>query len=180
MMGAATVSSPNVHQLPPGQVEDVDPADAAEREAREVQALSEGVVLDGDKVECMGKWFRVADKIGLMPLMKFAHVASKDVDSGDMDGLAAIYDMLKDCLAAEEWNGFVQHMIDTKADAEDMMPVVRKTIEIINARPTQPRSGSSSGSHGTTPTSTDGSSSPARRPAGVEDLVPAERLASAG
>lgn len=175
-MTADLAASPNVHQLPAGAVTDVtDAAAAAERDAREIQAISEGVV-QGDTVECMGRRYRVADRIGLMPLMKFAHSAAQGLDGDDMEGLNAIYLMLKDCIHEDDWKRFGDEMIETKAEADDLMPVITRTIEVINARPTRQRSASSSGPPTTTPTSTGGSS--LRVPDGVEDLVPVGQLGS--
>jgi hypothetical protein len=51
--------------------------------------MSEGVVVDYDTVECLGERYRIGDKIGLMPLMRFAHSAKQGVDSGDLEGLSA-------------------------------------------------------------------------------------------
>lgn len=175
-----------LHSVPTIQVEEIPDTSAppvvfntgeqAEAEAREIQAMSEGVV-HGDTVECLGGHYRVAERIGLMPLLKFAHTASLDVDSNDMEGLVAIYDMLRDCLHEDDWPRFERDMTIKKAEADDMMPVVQQAIEIINARPTQPRSVSSTGPQPTGLSSTGTSSRPARP--GVEDLVPVDQLAGA-
>ena len=52
-------------------------------------------------VEFMGVEFAIADKIGLMPLMRFAHAAKSGLDSADLEGMAAMYDMLRQCIADE-------------------------------------------------------------------------------
>jgi hypothetical protein len=168
-------ASPNIHQLPAADVIDLTGLTEAERDAREIQAISEGVV-EGDTVECMGKHYRVADRIGLMPLMKFAHSAAQGLDGDDMEGLNAIYEMLRDCIHEDDWARFMREMTQLKAEADDMMPVITRTIEIINARPTRQRSASSNGPSSTSPTSTGGSS--LRVPDGVEDLVPVGQLGS--
>lgn len=175
-----TTPSPNVHQLPPRMIEVeqvIDPDQVAEEQARKMQGMSEGVVMDA-RVECMGGQYRISDRVGLMPLMRFAHSASQGVDSDDLEGLVAIYDMLRDCIAAEDWSRFERDMTAKKAEADDMMPVVQKTIEILSARPTRQRSDSSSGPQSISPISTDGSFS--RVPAGAEELVPVGQLASSG
>lgn len=136
------------------------PVRDGEDQAREVQALAEGVTL-ADRVECMGKHYRIADKVGLMPLLKFAKTAQSGVDSEDLEGLVAIYDMLRDCIAEDEWPRFVEEMTEAKAEADELMPVVGQTLEILNARPTRRPSGSSDGQSATGPTSTGTSSSPA-------------------
>lgn len=171
-------ASPNVHKLPFDAVQDVtrDPED----DAREMQAASEGVVL-AETVECMGERYRIGDVVGLMPLMRFAHSAKQGVDSDDLEGLVAIYDMLRDCIHEGDWDRFERDMTRKKAEADDMMPVVTETIEILAARPTRRRSGSSAGPQPTTAMSTAVSSSPPPRvPPGAEDLVPVDQLASLG
>jgi hypothetical protein len=124
----------------------------------------------------MGARFRISDKVGLMPLMKFAHAANSGMDTSDMQALAAIYEMLRDCIYqgngipegedghdAGDWARFEEHATVTKADAEDVMPVVQQTIELLTARPTRPPSGSSDGPPRTSGNST-GSSSTAPAP----------------
>ncbi|MUN41401.1 hypothetical protein [Actinomadura litoris] len=153
----------------------------AEAQAHQIQAMSEGVV-HGDTVECLGGHYRVADKVGLMPLLKFAHTASMDVDANDMEGLVAIYDMLRDCLHEDDWKRFERDMTVKKAEADEMMTVVQQAIEVINARPTRQPSGSSSGPPTTGAPSTATSSSPPApraRPGMDDTLVPVGRLAEA-
>jgi hypothetical protein len=121
-------------------------------ELHKLQAETEGVTI-GDEVEFCGEKFKIGDRIGLMPLLKFAHVSSKGVTSDDMQGLAAMYAMIKDCIAPGEWERFEEHAINSQADEEDLFNVVSKTIEIITARPTRRRSGSSPGSSPTSESS---------------------------
>lgn len=129
-----------------------------ETQARAIQAVVEGVVLS-DKVTLCGRQFRIADKVGLMPLMRFAHAASSGLDTGDMEALAAMYDMLADCIHPEDWPAFEAHATASKADADDLFPVVQQTVEALAARPTKSRSGSSeSTGPAPTPTSTGSSS----------------------
>lgn len=133
------------------------PAKTAGRKptTHDVQAAVEGVVEageivgDGRKVEFMGREFRMAASIGLMPLLKFAHASSKGLDSTDMEGLAALYSMIKDCIDDSEWAAFERHAMDTKAEADDLMGLVQKCIEAITARPTVPPGDSSAGRPGT-------------------------------
>ena len=49
-------------------------------------------------VELKGKRFRIADKIGAMPLLKFSMFA--DMDIQDPRALAAMYTLLRDCIDA--------------------------------------------------------------------------------
>jgi len=45
-----------------------------------------------------GRYFRMSDRIGLMPLLRFAHSARGGVDSTDPKALIALYDMIADCI----------------------------------------------------------------------------------
>jgi hypothetical protein len=152
-----------------------------EREAHLIQGMSEGVVVDYDTVECLGERYRIGDKIGLMPLMRFAHSAKQGVDSGDLEGLSAMHDMLRDCIHPADWDRFQEDMTTKHASDAEIMPVVGQTIQLLAARPTQRPSDSSSGppttSQPSTPTSST-TASPAQRP-GMEGLVPVSDLGRA-
>lgn len=145
--------------------------------------VAEGVVTDSGKVELIGRQFRVAEKIGLMPLLKFA--SASDMSTEDPRALAAVYSMLKDCIfegtpgcgecesctAGNEsacksydkgdWGEFEQHAMDTKADADELLTVITQVLEIVSGRPTKQPAGSSAGRRVTRRGST-GSSSGAR------------------
>jgi hypothetical protein len=100
----------------------------------ELQTLVEGVVLS-EKVTFLDDVYRIADKVGLMPMMKFAHASSStQLDTGDMEGLAAIYEMLKDCIHPDDWARFERDAITKKAEADDLLPVVRQTVDMLTAR----------------------------------------------
>ena len=131
----------------------VDP----EVEARRMQGLAAGIDTDAETVDFFGESFRIGTKVGLMPLMKFAVSAKRGTDAGDMEGLVAMYEMLSDCIHPEDWESFQDHATLHKADGDDLMSVVGEVIAALSARPTQRRSGSSSGRPTTTPGSTDGS-----------------------
>jgi len=139
------------------------PEQLAEDEAIRVQAMTEGVEVIKDgitlarRVTFMSKEFRIADKVGLMPLMEFAYHANSGMSTGDMEALVAIYEMLRDCIPDDdapvdeqgektgpsEWDRFRAHAKAKKADAEDLMPVVQQTVELLTARPTSQESDSS-------------------------------------
>lgn len=144
--------------------------------AHQVQAAVEGVEIvgDGRKVEFMGAEYRIAEKVGLMPLMKFAHVSSKGLDSSDMDGLAAMYAMIQDCIDPAEWSRFEHDAMEKKADGEAIFGVVAKVIEILTARPTQRPAESSAGPRLTSENSKGSSSSPVTPPATLS-LVEGEK-----
>lgn len=165
-------------------------AQAARKAAREAGASEEGqpksgMVSSWSRVTLLGKEFRVAERIGLMPLLKFA--SSADVDTTDPRALAAMYALLRDCIyegtpgcgeceqceADDErgcksydrgdWPAFEEHAMITKADAEDLLDVVSRVLEIVSGRPQPPRSGSSAGPRQTQRASTGRSSGKAGR-----------------
>ncbi|MGI5171870.1 hypothetical protein ACQEU3_46765 [Spirillospora sp. CA-253888] len=174
--------SSNVHKLMV-EVEQVpetgtttDPAAQAERDAAKMQGISEGVDTEGT-IEVLGDRYRVGDKVGLMPMMQFAAAAKAGLDSSDMDGMAAMYQMLQDCIHEEDWPRFERDMVAKKADEQDFMYCVQRAMAIISARPTRQRSDSSSGRSQTTASST-GSSSEAADPR-AEGMVSVADLARA-
>jgi hypothetical protein len=105
-------------------------------------------------VEFCGERFRMAERVGLMPMMRFAKVAKAGVDSDDLDGLAAMYDLLEQCIADDEWARFQAHADKTRADGDELMRVVKDVFEVLSARPTRRPSGSSDGPQTTEPSST--------------------------
>jgi hypothetical protein len=143
----------------------------AAKEAKDPGTGKEGVIATGDKVELVGQSFRIAREIGLMPLLKFASAA--DVDVQDSRALAAMYALLRDCIYAGEpgcgecascqagnekactsydagdWSAFEEHAMVTKADADDLMGVVTKVLEVVSGRPTEQPAGSSAGARKT-------------------------------
>lgn len=144
--------------------------------------ITEGEVIeDHDMVELKGKKFRVAEKIGLMPLLKYASAA--DMSTDDPRALAAVYMMLKDCIYegskacgecdqckagrdvmcksfdAGDWRAFEDHAVESKADAEELLPVISQVMEIVSGRPTRQRDGSSDTPRTTRRVSTGNSSS---------------------
>jgi hypothetical protein len=165
------------------------PPPTPDRELAAVQALAakaeggkvaEGTVTDSGKVELLGKHFRIAEKIGLMPLLKFA--SASDISTEDPRAMSAVYSMLRDCIyegapgcgecdkctADDEtacksydkgdWAAFEQHAIDTKADADELLTVITQVLEIISGRPTRQPAGSSAGRRATRRVSTGNSS----------------------
>lgn len=111
-------------------------------------------------VEWFGQDFELADKIGLMPLMRFAHLARAGVDSGDMEGLDAMYVLLKQCFTASAWQRFEDVASEQRAGGDELFGVVTKAIEAMSARPTGRPSGSSGGSQNANMSSAGVSSSP--------------------
>lgn len=117
-----------------------------------------------------GRMFSIADRVGLLPLAEFAFHANSGMDTGDMGALAAIYEMLKDCIEPKEWDKFRAYAKEIKADVEDLMDVVNQTTELLTARPTERQSGYSQPSPSTSGSLTDNSSGQAGELIPVADL----------
>lgn len=96
-------------------------------------------------VEFGGESFACSDSIALMALMRFAHVASAGTDSNDLAGLAAMYDLLEQVIAADDWDRFQQAALRTKARGDELMAVVGEVIRVLSDRPTGRPSDSSGG-----------------------------------
>jgi hypothetical protein len=171
------------------------PEDATTNSA---QAAAEGVVVDdGDYVEFMGEKFRLADKVGIMPMVQFGFASKKGLDSDDMEGLAAMYSLIRSVIHRPplmkddgtrardesgkmlrdetEWNRFVELAEDELADGEDVMGFVNRAMEIMAARPSKPREVSSGSSRPTLERSKPDSSSPVT-PREMDGLVPVSRV----
>lgn len=157
--------------------------------AVEVQSSTDrelsGEVINHDRVVTLaGRDFRVAEKVGLMPLLKFSHAA--ELRANDSRAYVAMYQILhdvimeaeepcgqcdgckeaapnptaRDCAYADEgdWEKFENWAVDCKAEADELFDVVEQAVKIISARPTESRSNSSDGSRRTSQRSTGGSS----------------------
>ena len=149
-----------------------------------VQAAAEGVADDGSRIEFMGQRFRLAGNIGLMPLLAFANASKNGLDSDDMEGMAAMYALIRDTVdqtrvqktgadggpvtdpsgdpvweGPSDWQRFERHAIDKKADGDDLMGFIQRAMEVISARPTKRREGSSATSPPTSAKSRASSSS---------------------
>ncbi|SRR6266851_5973125 len=108
-----------------------------------LQAGIEGVPVNVESVFFMGKHYRIADKVGLMPLLKFAHSAASGLTEDSMEGMVAMYAMIRDAIHPDDWEKFERHAIDSRAEGEDLMAVVETVLEAVTARPTTLPSGSS-------------------------------------
>jgi hypothetical protein len=176
------------------------PVDDEAVTTHEAQASAEGIVIDpdgADYIEFYGEKFRLADRVGLMPLVKFGHAANKGLDSDDMEGLSAMYSMIRSVIHRPpvydehgarkvdengktlrdegEWQRFQALAEDELAEGEDIMAFVNRAMEVMAARPRRPREISSGGSRPTSVNSKADSSSPARPPE-VDGLTPVADL----
>lgn len=100
-----------------------------------------------------GEPFTMADRIGAMALMRFAKVAQSGADSDDLAGLTAMYDLLEQCIAPQDWQRFQAAADTNRADGEQLMAVVAEVVKRLSERPTSRPSVSSDGPHRTAPNS---------------------------
>ena len=121
-----------------------------------------------ESVEFLGAEFGIADKVGLMPLLRFAHAAKSGLDSADFEGMAAMYDILQQCIADDRiymrdgrpvdkpedmdgvtvlggWAEFEAHATKVRAGDDDLMGVVQRVMSLLSERPTSQLSDSSDG-----------------------------------
>lgn len=112
-------------------------------------------------VNLLGADFHIAEKVGLMPVMRFATVAQSGVDANEMEALAAMHELLRQCIHPEEWGRFQKHATDVAADGDQLMECVSAVMVIVGARPTGRSSDSSGGPRIIEPSSEVVSSSPA-------------------
>lgn len=163
---------------------EVEIGDADERAAIALQQatdpeLSGEIISPARVITLAGESFRVAEKVGLMPLLKFSHAA--DLSTNDARAYSAMYEILRDvileaeepcgqcpgcklldkptardCTVADEgdWDKFQDHAVACKADADELMDVVEQAIKLIAARPTESPSSSSTGRRTTSRKST--------------------------
>jgi hypothetical protein len=114
--------------------------------AHEAQAAVEGVALPPDrKVALLGVKFKLADKVGVAPMILLAVAGKKGIDSADAEGVVALHDLISDCIAEDEYDRFWAHAVKSKADMEDLQQFIKDAMEALSARPTGSPSGSSAG-----------------------------------
>jgi len=119
-----------------------------------------------------GQQYRVADKIGAMPLLRFAKAADSGLDVNDLEGYAATYDLLEQCLTPDDWQRFQRHATTCRASADEILELMKSTYQAMTGRPTVRPSVSSDGPTPTAESSADDSSSPVMR---VIESIPDSR-----
>jgi hypothetical protein len=113
-----------------------------------------------DTFKFYGETFAVADRVGAMPLLRFAAVADAGAQAEEMEGLAAMHELLRDCLVAEPitaevdgeskivahgWAHFQRVAASNKAEAEELMEVCGAIYQVVSGRPTRQPSVSTAG-----------------------------------
>lgn len=72
-------------------------AEPAPVDTQQVQGEVEGAPLldDTNSIEFIGERFKLAERVGMMPLLRFANSAGKGEDSEDIGGMVAMYTMIR-------------------------------------------------------------------------------------
>jgi hypothetical protein len=121
-------------------------------------------VSDERIVRFQGEAFLAEFPVPPMALMEFAHIAADGVDSSDIEGYAAMYDLLESVIKPEDWDRFKRHAKKTRATDADLQELVGKVVSGQTERPTGRPSDSSDG-----PTGTDLKSESAPEPSPSEE-----------
>ncbi len=124
-----------------------------------------------DTIVFYGETFTLSDEVGGMPLLDFAAAAEAGTDAAEMQGLAAMHQLLRDCLVPEDWPRFHQLSIRQKVPTETLMEVCAAVYVAVSGRPTESPSGLPDGQSSTSPSS---STSASRRE--QLGLVPVEQV----
>lgn len=146
--------------------------------------------VEPDEFRFYGHSFGVAQEVGAMPLLRFAAIADAGTQADELAGLAAMYELLRDCLVPEPvevatgrmvevegqmvaemrtlhgWPKFQKVAADNKVDADELMRVCGAVYQAITGRPTRRPSASADGSPETTESSREPSFSEASSPLG--------------
>ncbi len=106
-----------------------------------------------DTIVFYGETFTIADEVGAMPLLDFAAAAEAGTSTGEMQGLAAMRQLLQDCLVPEDWPRFHRVSIEQKASDEVLMEVCVAVYGAVSGRPTESPSGLPDGRSTSSPSS---------------------------
>jgi hypothetical protein len=104
-----------------------------------------------------GETFTVADKVGLAPLADFAHAATSGLETSDMEGLAAMRSMLRQVVIDEDSDRLWETITRSRADGDDLMPIIQAVMEAQTGKDTPKPSDSSAGPSSLGPSSKESS-----------------------
>jgi len=105
------------------------------------------------EVTFCGERFELPELPSKMALMEFASVAVTGVDSGSFAGLAAMHNLLEECIGEAEWPRFKALARENRSTDVDLFAVVTAVFEAHAERPTTRPSDSSGGPESTSPRS---------------------------
>jgi hypothetical protein len=97
--------------------------------------------------------WRLADEIGVIPLMMFARQANNGMDSNDLGALEVMFQLLQDCIHPDVFRRFINWGTQQKLQPDDIFQIVQLAWEAISGDPSGSASGSSPGSSTTSPSS---------------------------
>lgn len=97
-------------------------------QARQARAIARRE--DDEKLHYRGQSYRLADKIGVWPMMQLARAAEQGLSSTDSKGLAALHAMFEDMIHPDDWARFQEDMIRAKLD--DPIGLLTTTQDAVN------------------------------------------------
>ncbi len=121
-----------------------------------------------DTFELWGREFRLAPKLGAVPIMLLAKAAQQGADTLDADGTVAVLDWFLACLHPDDRFAAKRFTIDLAVDADDLARAAEAMTAVMLDRPTPPSSDSSDGRPSTSKSSNGSASTRGKRslPAG--------------
>lgn len=96
-------------------------------------------------IEFYDETFTLADEVSEIALMEFAEAASDGVDGDTMEGLAAMWRLVKECVAPADLKRFRTVARKNRAGSADLVQVIEATFTEVAERPTSRPSVSSDG-----------------------------------
>jgi len=79
-----------------------------------------------------GEEYRIAEKIGIWPLLQLARAAEAGVSMADQKGLAATHALLQDVIHPDDWGRFQEDMISGKVDdLGELMKATQQATELM-------------------------------------------------
>lgn len=115
---------------------------AADQSARVGKSTrAKGDDADAITVPLRDQEFRLADDVGVMPLMEWVAAAEgKNSETGK--SLVAIFHVLEDTVHEDDWDDFRQYGRENKVKAKEYGEFINAALEAIAGRPTEDATGS--------------------------------------
>ncbi len=111
-----------------------------------------------DTFELWGREFRLAPKLGAVPIMRLARAGRQGADTLDADGTAAVLDWFLACLHPDDRFAAETYATEQAVDADELASAAEAMTGAMLDRPTKPSSDSADG-RPTTSKSSNGSAS---------------------
>lgn len=130
-----------------------------------------------DTIDLHGEEYRIGERVGLMPMMRYARVAKRQLErekSGaksdgmdEIESLDATLSLLEQCVHPDDWSRFERDTTAKGLGQEEYMEFAGRVMALLANRPTTRPFDSSDGPQTTEPSSTVVSSSPDTGPSRV-------------